>query len=78
MENEEINKKENSAEKNYYWQSFVISTALFTVFILVLVALGVYSDDNTGLGFILYLLLFYLVNIVLKKIVKKHGEDLLR
>jgi len=74
----EENKNQNVPEKNYYWQTFVITTVLFIVFILILVTFGVLGDGNTGSGFyIFYLLLFYLVNIVLKKFIKKHGDDLL-
>lgn len=76
--NNEQNNDYNLPEKNYYWQSFIIAFILFVVFIIVFVSLGFRSVENTGIGFTFFLLLGYFINIVLKKIAKKHGDDLLK
>jgi hypothetical protein len=78
MNKNELNSNDNIPEKNYYWQSFVISFALSMLFIIVFSALGIYSEEITGVGSIFFLLLSNVVNVLLKKFVKKHGDDLLK
>ncbi len=77
MEKEEIDKNENAPEKNYYWQSFLISLILFIGFIFLLIALGVYKEERTAVGSILFILLVQVINGLLKKFAKKYGEDIL-
>lgn len=78
IEEKEEEKNENVPEKNYYWQSFLISFVLFMLFIGVLAILGIYRDDTTGVGSIFFLFLTNFINVWLKKFVKKNGDDLLK
>ena len=77
IEEKEEEKNENVPEKNYYWQSFLISFILFIGFIFLLIALGVYKEERTAVGSILFILLVQVINGLLKKIAKKYGEDIL-
>lgn len=78
MNKNELNSNDNIPEKNYYWQSFVISFALFMLFMIVLSVLGIYREEITGVGSIFFLFLTNVINVLIKKFVKKHGEDLLK
>ena len=77
MGKEEIDKNENAPEKNYYWQSTLISLFLFIIFIIVLVSLGIYKQGGVTIGTLFFVFLVQVINIILKKFAKKYGADIL-
>ena len=77
IEEKEEEKNENFPEKNYYWQSTLISLFLFIIFIVVLVSLGIYKQDGVTIGTLFFVFLVQVINIILKKFAKKYGEDIL-
>ncbi len=78
IEKEEIDKKENAPERNYYLQSTLISLFLFIIFIIVLVSLGIYKQDGVTIGTLFFVFLVRVINIFLKKFAEKYGADLLK
>lgn len=76
--NSNKHQNENSIEKNYYWQSFFISFILIIGINFLLVSFGIYKDELSSIGSFFFILIVYLVNVVLKKVAKKYGDDILK
>ncbi len=76
MENEDNNKLE--PQKNYFLQSFFISFILSILIIIIFYILGIKGLDITGLSIFINIFLPPIINVLIKRFVRSHGDDLLK